>query len=404
VRATIRSVYIIGTGMTRFEKSERPLKELVAEAVTQALGDSSATPSDLHAVYFGNAVAGLLTGQEMIRGQVLLRALGIESIPVFNVENACASAASAFHLGWQAVAYGAHDVVLCVGAEKLTHPDPSVGLAAIGTAVDVEARAEMAAAMGTLPDATKRSFFMDIYATMTKEYMSRSGAKVDDFAAVAVKNQHNGALNPRAQYGSELTVGDVLGAREIVWPLTLLMCSPLSDGAAAVVLASNRARRRLNARPGPRVRASVVVSGNRHDKSDPRSGSTGRAAALAYEAAGIGPDDLDCAEVHDATAPAELIAYEELALAAPGQGPELMQSGETRLGGRLPVNTSGGLLAKGHPIGATGIAQLCEATWQLRGEAGARQVEGARVALTQNGGGWLEGDSAAMSVHILSRD
>jgi acetyl-CoA acetyltransferase len=296
-----------------------------------------------------------------------------------------------------------HDVVLCVGAEKLTHPDPSVGLAAIGTAVDVEARAEMAAEMGTEPD-SKRSFFMDIYAAMTKEYMSRSGAKVEHFADVVVKNQHNGALNPRAQYGGELTVDEVLEAREIVWPLTLLMCSPISDGAAAVVLASSGARRRLNARPGPRVRASVVVSGNRHDSNDPTAGSTGRAAALAYEAAGIGPDDLDCAELHDATAPAELMAYEQVGFAPPGQGPELLQSGETRLGGRLPVNTSGGLLAKGHPIGATGIAQLCEATWQLRREAGPRQVEGARVALTQNGGGWLDGDSAAMSVHILSRD
>jgi acetyl-CoA acetyltransferase len=400
----MRNVYVIGTGMTRFEKSSRPLKDLVAEAVTQALDDSSAQPGDLQAAYFGNAVAGLITGQEMIRGQVFLRPLEIEAIPIFNVENACASAASAFHLGWQAVAYGIHDVVLCVGAEKLTHSDPSVGLAAIGTAVDVEARAELAAAMGTELNATKRSFFMDIYAALTREYMSRSGATIEDFAEVTVKNQHNGALNPRAQYGSELTVDAVLAARQIVWPLTLLMCSPISDGAAAVVLASDRARSRLNARPGPRVRASVVVSGNRHDKDDPRAGSTGRAAALAYEAAGIGPEELDCAEVHDATAPAELIAYEQIALAPPGQGPELMQSGETRLGGRLPVNTSGGLLAKGHPIGATGIAQLCEATWQLRGEAGPRQVEGARVALTQNGGGWLDDDSAAMSVHILSRD
>ena len=399
----MRNAYVIGVGMTRFEKSRRPLKELVVEAVTQALGDASAEPGDVQAAYVGNAVAGLLTGQEMIRGQVLLRPLGIDSIPIFNVENACASAASAFHLGWQAVAYGVHDVVLCVGAEKLTHPDPSVGLAAIGTAVDVEARAEMAAAMGTEPD-SKRSFFMDIYAAMTKEYMSNSGAKLEHFAEVVVKNQHNGALNPRAQYGAELTVDAVLAAREIVWPLTLLMCSPISDGAAAVVLASSRGRRRLNARPGPRVRASVVVSGNRHSSGDPTAGSTGRAAALAYEAAGIGPDELDCAELHDATAPAELMAYEQVAFASPGQGPELIRSGQTRLGGRLPVNTSGGLLAKGHPIGATGIAQLCEATWQLRNEAGPRQVEGARVALTQNGGGWLDGDSAAMSVHILSRD
>ena len=400
----MRSVYIAGVGMTRFEKSHRSLKELVAEAVTEALADASVAPGDVHAAYVGNAVGGLLTGQEMIRGQVLLRPVGIEAIPIFNVENACASAATAFHLGWQAVACEAHDVVLCVGAEKLTHEDKTRGLDAIGTAVDVEARAELAAEMGTGPDAGERSFFMDIYAELTKQYMRRSGATTTQFAEVVVKNQHNGALNPRAQYGGEVTVDNVLSTREVVWPLTLLMCSPISDGAAAVVLASDEARRRLSARPGPRVRASVVVSGNRHDPDDPTAGSAGRAAALAYEAAGIEPGELDCAEVHDATAPAELIAYEQLRLAAPGQGPELIDSGETKLGGRLPVNTSGGLLSKGHPIGATGIAQLCEATWQLRDEAGRRQVEGACVALTQNGGGWLEGDSAAMSVHILSRD
>jgi len=400
----VRSVYIAGVGMTRFEKSRRSLKELAAEAVTQALADSQATLEDVQAAYVGNAVGGLVTGQEMIRGQVLLRPLRIEAIPIFNVENACASAATAFHLGWQAVACGAHDIVLCVGAEKLTHEDKTVGLEAIGTAVDVEARAELAAAMGTEPDSTNRSFFMDIYADLTKEYMRRSGATTEQFAEVVVKNQHNGGLNPRAQYGGEVTVAKVLSTREVVWPLTLLMCSPISDGAAAVVLASDDARSRLGVRTSPRVRASVVVSGNRHDADDPTAGSGGRAAALAYEAAGIEPADLDCVEVHDATAPAELMAYEQLGLAAPGQGPELIESGQTKLGGRLPVNTSGGLLSKGHPIGATGIAQLCEATWQLRGEAGPRQVEGARVALTQNGGGWLDGDSAAMSVHILSRD
>jgi acetyl-CoA acetyltransferase len=396
----MRSVYVAGVGMTRFEKSSRTLKELTAEAVTQALADASATADDVQAAYVGNAVAGLVTGQEMIRGQVLLRPVGIEAIPVFNVENACASAATALHLGWQAVAHGAQDVVLCVGAEKLTHEDKSVGLAAIGTAVDVEARAAAAERDEPGSDAASRSFFMDVYAELTKEYMERTGATAEQFAKVSVKNQHNGALNPRAQYGGEVSVDQVLESREIVWPLTLLMCSPVSDGAAAVVLSS----REPNGRRGPRIRASVVVSGNRHDPGDPSAGSAGRAAALAYDAAGLGPDDLDCVELHDATAPAELIAYEQLGLAPPGGGPELIESGETRIGARLPVNTSGGLLAKGHPIGATGIAQVCEATWQLRGEAGPRQVDGARVALTQNGGGWLEGDSAAMSVHILSRD
>ena len=397
------SVIVAGAGMTRFAKSAKSLRELAAEAVSAALQDAGVGVEDLEAAYVGNAVAGLVTGQEMIRGQVMLRPLGIEGLPIFNVENACASAASALHLGWQAVAAGVHDVVLCLGAEKLTHPDKAVGMAAIGTAVDVEMRAELAAELGEHGDASQRSFFMDLYADMARRYMTASGATREDFAAVAVKNQHNGARNPRAQYGSELTVADVLASREVVAPLTLLMCSPISDGAAAVVLLSERAARRRGA-SGPMIRASVVVSGNRHDKDDPTAGSAARAARAAYEQAGLGPGDLDVAEVHDASAPAELIVYEQLGFAPPGGAPELIASGATRLDGSLPVNTSGGLLSKGHPIGATGIAQVCEATWQLGGAAGDRQVDGARVALTQNGGGWLEGDSAAMAVHILTAD
>jgi acetyl-CoA acyltransferase len=397
------TVIVAGAGMTRFEKSPRSLRALAGDAVRDALADAGLDVTDIEAAYVGNAVAGLVTGQEMIRGQVMLRPLGIEGIPIFNIENACASSSSALHLAWQAVACGAHDIVLCLGAEKLTGADKAVGLAAIGTAVDVELRAEMAERLGSGEGAAQRSFFMDIYAGMARDYMALSGATERDFAAVVVKNQHNGARNPRAQYGGELTVEEVLASRSVVEPLTLLMCSPISDGAAAVVLASERAARRRSL-SGPRVRASVVVSGNRHDKSDPTAGSAGRAAKAAYEQAAIAPTDLDCVELHDASAPAELIIYEQLGLAPPGGGPELIRSGRTRLEGSLPVNTSGGLLSKGHPIGATGVAQVCEASWQLRGQAGERQVAGARVALTQNGGGWLEDDSAAMSVHVLTAD
>jgi acetyl-CoA acyltransferase len=395
---------VAGAGMTRFAKSPHSLRDLAGEAVRAALADAGVGVGDVQAAYVGNAVAGLVTGQEMIRGQVVLRPVGIEGIPIFNVENACASAASALHLGWQAVASGQHDVVLCLGAEKLSGEDKTVGMEAIGTAIDVEMRAELAEEVRTDgDDGGTRSFFMDLYADMARRYMRASGATAEDFARVVVKNQHNGARNPRAQYGGELTVADVLASRRVVDPLTLLMCSPISDGAAAVVVMSEAAARRHGA-SGPRIRASVVRSGNRHDKDDPTAGSAARAARAAFEAASLGPEDLDCAEVHDASAPAELIVYEQLGLAEPGGGPELVASGRTALDGDLPVNTSGGLLSKGHPIGATGIAQVCEATWQLRGEAGDRQVPGARVALTQNGGGWLEGDSAAMAVHVLTAD
>jgi len=399
----VGSAVVAGAGMTRFAKSSRTLRDLAGEAVRDALADAAVDVRAVEAAYVGNAVAGLVTGQEMIRGQVMLRDVGIEGIPIFNVENACASSSSALHLAWQAVTAGAHDVVLCLGAEKLSHEDKTVGMNAIGTAIDVERRAELAGELGSGEESAPRSFFMDIYAGMARDYMERSGATARDFAEVVVKNQHNGARNPRAQYGAELTPEQVLESRTVVEPLTLLMCSPISDGAAAVVLMSERAAREHGA-SGPLVRASVVVSGNRHDKADPLAGSAGRAAAAAYEQAGLGPEDLDCAELHDASAPAELMIYEQVGLAPPGGGPELLASGRTRLGGELPVNTSGGLLSKGHPIGATGVAQICEATWQLRGQAGERQVEGARTALTQNGGGWLEEDSAAMAVHILTAD
>jgi acetyl-CoA acyltransferase len=399
----MKDVFVIGAGMTRFAKSDLSLRELGAAAAKDACEDAGVAVTSLEAAYVGNGAAGLVTGQEMIRGQVMLSSLGLSGAPIFNVENACASASTAFHLGWQAIASGVHDLVLCLGAEKLTHEDKTIAMRAISAAADVEVVAEIEAARDPeeATAAGQRSYFMDIYAGMTRSYMARSQARPEDFASVVVKNQRHGALNPRAQYGGEFTVKQVLESRMVVDPLRLLMCSPISDGAAAVVLASRKAKRRLDA-SGPRVLASVLRSGNVHDPSDPASGSTGRAAAQAYEMAGIGPEDLDCAEVHDASAPAELMIYEQLGLAAPGEGPVLLASGRTRLGGDVPVNTSGGLLSKGHPIGATGLAQVCEATWQLRAEAGPRQVEGARIALTQNAGGWINGDTAAVSINVFS--
>jgi len=248
---------------------------------------------------------------------------------------------------------------------------------------------------------------MDIYAGMTKDYMSRSGATQSDMAAVVVKAHRHAALNPKAQYRALVTVDEVLESREIAWPLTLLMCAPIGDGGAAAVLASSEGLERLrrnaasDGRPQVKVLASVLRSGTGRETGRPKSAVA--AAAAAYEAAGVGPQDLDCAEIHDATAPAELFIYEDLGFAAPGEAPQLLASGATGLGGRMPVNTSGGLLCKGHPIGATGIAQIAEVTWQLRGDAGERQVAGASVALTQNGGGWLDEDSAAMAVHVFAR-
>jgi acetyl-CoA acetyltransferase len=411
----MRDVAIIGAGMTKFGKFlERSLKDLAREAVEGALQSAGIDKSQVQVAVVGNATAGLITGQEMIRGQVVLRELGIGGIPVINTENACASSSTAFHLGWLYVASGMYDVALVVGMEKLTHPEKARSFQAIGAAVDVEWVQEMARrakeakaraqAEGGQPAfqegaGERRSMFMDFYAAFARRYMERTGATKEDFARVAVKNLYHGSLNPKAQYGGQYTIEDILNSPLVVEPLTRLMCSPISDGAAAVVLVAAEKARQYTSRP-VLVRASVLLSGRDHGPDE--LSITEEAARLAYEKAGVEPKDLDVLEVHDASAPAELIIYEELGLCGEGEGPSLIRSGHTRLGGKQPVNTSGGLIAKGHPIGATGVAQICEIFWQLRGEAGARQVEGAKVGLTENGGGMIRGEAAALSVHILS--
>jgi acetyl-CoA acyltransferase len=418
----MREVYVAGAAMTRFGKfPDTTIRALAEEATSGALEDAGVTAADIGMVFFSNAVAGLLTNQEMIRGQVALRHTGLLGVPMVNVENACASASSAFFLACMAVGSGAVDVALAVGSEKLTHEDRSRSFAAIGTAVDQQQVAELqqwassGSAGSPLPEqagslpgevrasaagegAGKRSFFMDIYAANSRDYMKRSGATRQDFAEVAVKSHRYAALNPKAQYRTEVTVEDVLASREIAPPLTLLMCSPIGDGAAALVVCSPHAARRLGARV--RVRACTLVSGTDHAPGE--AGAVERASRAAYEQAGAGPGDLDVAELHDAAAPAELMTYEELGLCDEGDGPALLASGATWLGGRLPVNPSGGLLSKGHPIGATGCAQLVELTDQLRGRCGQRQVPGAQLALAQNGGGFLGSDAAAMVVTVLS--
>ena len=385
-------VAVVGVGLTRFGKfPDRSLKDLAAEAVQAALKDAGIDGKDIGAAFGSNSLAGLLTGQECVRTQTVLAPLGIRGIPVVNVENACASGSTAFRLAVQAVASGEAPYALAVGFEKMSHPDKERTFAAIGAASDVEEAPQHEAG---------RSSFMDIYAAEVREHMERHGSTAEDFALVAVKNHYHGSLNPFAQYRNEVTVDEVLSSPAVVHPLTRLMCSPIGDGAAAIVLCSEEAARRLGAET-VRVRATALVSGR--DRVGDEPGAVERAVAKAYEMAGVGPDDLDVCEVHDAAAPAELIVYEELGLCGPGEGPKLLAAGETALGGRVPVNPSGGLLAKGHPIGATGCAQLVELADQLRGRCGARQVEGASVALAENGGGFLGSDPAAIVITVLSR-
>ena len=392
--------------MTRFGKYlDRGLRDLAEEAVRNAVQDAGLDIQEIHAAYVSNSVAGLITGQEAIRGQVMLRHTGLMGVPIVNVENACASASTAFHLAWMAVASGMYDCALALGVEKLSDPDKAKSLRAFNSAVDVSELAEIEKQLGRDgAEAKDRSLFMDLYLSMLNPDEPASqevvgGITREQMALVSVKNHYHGSLNPYAQYREEVTLEEVLQSRQVVGPLTVLMCSPLGDGAAAALIVSD-AFARSKGLKGPRVDASVLVSGRGDDHA--MTPSIRRAAAQAYEMAGIGPEDVDMAEVHDAVAPAEITIYEDLRFCAPGDGPKLLEDGVTWLGGKLPVNTSGGLLARGHPIGATGLGQIVEVVWQLQGKAGKRQVENCKVGLTQNGGGHIGFDLAAMAVHLFS--
>lgn len=403
----MREVAIVGAGMTRFAKHiDRSMKDLTREAVEAALHSCGVEKQKLEAAAVGNAMAGLITGQECIRGQVVLRDMGIGGIPVINTENACASAATAFHLAWLYVASGMYDTVLAIGVEKLFHADKSRSFEALGSAIDVELMQQTIAAMNAKGDqgegagaGKSRSMFMDFYAEFARDHMRQYGTTKEHYAKIAAKNHTNGSLNPYAQYQTPRTADDILASPMIADPLTRMMCSPIGDGAAAVILTSADNAKQYTSKP-VYVKASVLSSGKDHQPGEP--GITERAANKAYEVAGIGPQDIDVAEVHDASAPAELIMYEELGLCHQGEGGRLIDEGTTALDGRIPVNPSGGLLAKGHPVGATGIAQIAEIFWQLRGEADKRQVADAKTGLTENGGGMLRGEAAAVAVHILS--
>ena len=403
-----RSAYVLGVGMTRFGKHvERTMKSLAGDAVAGALEDARIWRDAVQAAFVGNAVQGIISGQECVRGQVVLRESGIGGIPVVNVENACASASTALHLAWQAVAGGFHECVLALGMEKLYHPDKARSFAALAGAVDVELLAQIKDALASMKGGAektgeKRSLFMDVYAAAARQHMSRWGTTVEHFAAIAAKNSFHGSLNPRAQYQEAHTVEEVLASPVIAAPLTRLMCSPIGDGAAAAIVVSGEYVKHLRGDAPRPVRIAASALGTGRDRGADEPDPVAVVARRAYEQAGLGPADVGLAEVHDATAPAELMIYEELGFCREGEGGRLVDSGETKLGGRRPVNTSGGLIAKGHPVGATGLAQIVEVVEQLRGRAGRRQVPGARVGLTENAGGAVRGDPAAVAVHILT--
>jgi acetyl-CoA acyltransferase len=394
----LRNVVVLGVGMTPFGKHpDKSLKDLGREAIYRAVQDANIELSQIEAAYVGNAAAGIITGQECIRGQVILSGTGLTGIPVINTENACASGSTAFHLAWMAVASGLYDIVLALGAEKMTHPDKNRTFAALQSATDIE---QLSSFPGYEEHKEGQSIFMDLYASEAREHMRKYGTSLETLAKIAVKNSKNGSLNPYAQYQQAQSLESVLQSRIISDPLRLKMCSPISDGAAAAIVCSEKIARQFTTKP-VHVAASVVLSGR--PRNDQEMDSVQRAAGKAYEIADLGPEDLQVIEVHDAAVPGELLAYEQLGLCPSGEGGRLIESGETEIGGKIPVNPSGGLISRGHPIGATGLAQIAEITWQLRGQAGARQIQNQpKVGLTENAGGFLNGDNGTINIHILT--
>ena len=377
----MREVSVIGAGMVRFGKfRDKTLAEIAWPAVKQAIDESGVAKADIEAAYCGTALGGMMSGQR------ILKAIGLTGLPIVNVENACSSSSSAFREAWIAVASGLYDVALVIGVEKLT----KFG----GGTLPLETE-DFEVAHGMVMPA--------LYGMRAKRYMHDHGLTAEQLAKVAVKAHDHGALNEDAQYRNRITVDEVMAARPIADPLTLLHCCPSGDGAAALVIAADSVAARYSSKP-VRVLASELASGKYmtgfRDMTTPEI--TVRGAGEAYEMAGIGPGDVDVAEVHDAFTIAELLYYEALGFCDKGDAAGLLEDGETSLGGRIPVNPSGGLLSKGHPVGATGAAQMVEIVRQLRGECGARQVEGAKMGLTHCTGGGISGfDHGACSIHIF---
>lgn len=410
------AIYIAGIAMTVFGRHpERTVDDLAREALAGALKDAGASPADPGVAFYSGMTQGPLQGQLSIPGQVVLSKIGIEGLPIFNVENACASGSSAVHLAAQYLRAGSADVALALGAEKMNIPDKAKAFALFDAGWDVsraEENYQTLVKMGegvTPPPGSESdrpySKFMAIYAALCRYHMKTYGTTQRQLAAVCAKNHHHSVHNPFSQFRKDFTVEEVLAAPPITYPLTLPMCAPLSDGAAAAILCTEEGLKRIGADKNRAIKiaASVLKSFTHRDMADLEHGVGRRAAKAAYEIAGLGPEDMDVAEVHDASAMGEIIQAENLGFVPFGGGGPAAERGDFTLGGRIPINTSGGLESKGHPLGATGIGQLFELVTQLRGEAGARQVAGARHAIQENGGGLVGVEEGAVAVHILSR-
>ena len=376
----MNKVIIGGVGNTEYGRFvQTTLKQLSLTAVENLFNASVLTPAETQRVYFANAAAGIMTEQEMVRGQTLLRGHPLSRQPLINIENACASSGSALYLAFQAIRHGELECAVVIGAEKLNHAYKDRAFRALWGATDVEQT-------GPYPSAgSSQSVLMEYYASLAQNYLKSGHVTLEDFARVAVKNRDNAALNPIAQFRHLQSVEDVLNATVISDPLTLPMCAPLTDGSTAILLCSERIARERQV-PLIEIKA-CTLSGS----EEPGQSPVVPATQQAYAATGYDPWEMDLIELHDAAAPAEILQYAEIGLCTMDDAAQLIRSGATSISGKLPVNTSGGLLSRGHALGATGNAQLAEIYDQLCGTAGKRQLAQAKRGMAVNGGGWMDG-------------
>jgi benzoylsuccinyl-CoA thiolase BbsB subunit len=378
----MRNVYIVGVGMTRFGKfPEIPVTDLGAEAILAALDDAGAKVTDIQFAAVGHTRGGSCAGQRA------MAQVGIAGIEVLNVENACASGSSAIRWVYQAIRNGLYDIGLAAGMENMTSrikgvipPNPD----------------DLEGALGRV--------MPSVFAMVARRHMEEYGTTIEQLAKISVKNYRHGSRNPNSRFQKETTVEEVLSSRMIADPLTLMMCCPTADGAAAAILCAEDRLKQFSGKKPVKILASALLAGQYKtiDTDMAHSGLAERTARRAYEESSVDPKDLDMIELHDCFAPAELTHYENLGLCKKGEAGRLVDEEKTTYGGDVVVNPSGGLLTKGHPLGATGVAQACESVWQLRGEAGPRQIPGAKLALIHTMGGGVSAlEAGACSVHIL---
>lgn len=424
-------IYVIGVGMTPIVKQAGSYEEMCREAISEAMEDAGLSfegdKGAIGGIWYGSCAQGMLTSQHSIRGQVILRRLGFECMPVVNVENACATATTALNQAVSHIRAGVSEVALAVGIEKMM-PDlttldklpeiaaalPYMGLAAFWMGCEQDRkeeyidhwRQEKAEILGIPYEETSvggdRSPFMDHYALKAMKFMKKYGCTQEQLARVCAKTHHHSTMNPKAQYQKDMTWEEVLADKLITYPLTRSMCAPTGEGCAAAVVCSEKYLKEHTSIQDPLlILSSVLLSGR--PRGDFDQDISGRAAEIAFREAGLTHSDVDVLELHDATTFVEIYQTSQAGFCKAEDAAAYCTSGATALGGELPTNTSGGLISRGHPVGCTGLAQIYELAAQLRGRAGDRQVMGAKIGMQINGGGVIGVEEAALGIHILRK-